>query len=117
MNEDDEKPRAYTVEEMRNMVIEHLAMMARYWATANLGRPEFKEHLASKGEILYRLEGLVFSFLVMLDGGSGDMPAFDLSPSPHEDDEDFHRKNGENWWPSGEIVNECQLHDLWSTRK
>jgi len=61
------------------------------------------------------MSGLVHSILVMLDGcaASSGLPAFDLSPSPHPDDEAYYRKEGRNWWPTGTVLNDCHLHDLW----
>lgn len=119
-----EKPRAYTPKEMRAMFIDHLKAITKYWATTPLDRPEFRKELEAKGEVLYRMEGLLFSFLVTLDGGSMDLPAFDLSPlpikfavvpSPADVDEEYHRDQGENWWPQNVVINNCQLHDILST--
>ena len=112
----DTKPRAHTVDEMRAMVLDHLREMAHYWATTSLDQPELRAGIDAKGETLYRLEGLVFSILVMLDGGTMATPAFDLAPRPHPSDEQYHRGNRENWWPPGEVINDCQLHELWSMR-
>lgn len=110
-------PRAYTVEEMRVMFFRHIHAIADNWITTDLTRPEFLKAVAKDGELRYRMEGMIFSFLVLLDGGAGMMPAFDLSPSPHESDEEFHRSEGSNWWPKGVVINECQLHELWSMWK
>lgn len=107
---------AYTVEEVRSKLINYLAGTARYWATTDLSRPEFAKGIAETGEVLYRLEGLVFSILVMLDGGTLALPAFDLYPAPHPDDRAYHEKNGERWYDPNVAVNGCQLHDLWSMR-
>lgn len=114
MSDADEKPRAYTVEEMRKMFLDHLSATVRYWATTDISRPEFAKDLAKQGEVLYRLEGLMFSFLVALDGGTG-LPAFDLIPSPHESDKDYHQENGENWWDTI-VINNTQLHEEWSAK-
>lgn len=110
------KPRAYTVDEMRQKVLHQLDVITRHWATTDLTRPEFRASVAAKGETLYRLEGLVFSMLVMLDGGTLDIPAIDLVPSPATGDAEFLREEGENWWPSDTVINDCQLHELWSRR-
>lgn len=90
------------------MLFDHLDGIARYWARVQLdpGRDSVQD----------RLDGLLFSILVTLDGGSGGMPSFDLVPSTHEDDESYHRENGENWWPADTVINECQLHEVWSAR-
>ena len=47
---------------------------------------------------LEKLEGLVFSFLCLIDGVSGEMPAFELYPAPHPSDKEFHISEGENYW-------------------
>jgi hypothetical protein len=108
--------RAYTVEEMRDMLVDHFRNLAKYWAKTDLSRPEFKPALEKDGETLYRLEGLLFSILVTLDGGSMGLPAFNITASPHPEDKKFHRENGENWWPEDVVINECQLHDILSSR-
>ena len=46
------------------------------------------------------LELLAFSFLTMIDGVSDGMPGFDLVPRTHSSDPEYHRNQGENWWPS-----------------
>jgi len=110
-----DKPRAHTVEEMRAMFITQMQSLATYWAKTDLNRPEFKPLIERDGETLYRIEGFMHSVLVMLDGG-GALPAFDVTPSPHESDEAFHRANGENWW-AREVINDCQLHDEWNAMR
>lgn len=117
MKTKDKRPRAYTVDEMRQMFLEQLDGITKYWATCDVNQPEFKAVVAAKGEALYRLEGLAFSFLVMLDGGTMDLPSFNLSPSPHSSDKAFNQGEGKNWWPDDDVViNNCQLHELWSKR-
>lgn len=111
--------RAHTVEEMREMFIRHLAGIADYWAKTDLSRPEFQDSIQKAGgETQWRMHGMLHSFLVLFDGGSGMMPAFNITPDPHPSDEDFHREEGSNWWVS-EVINDCQLHDLYNqlTRK
>jgi hypothetical protein len=100
---DDSEPRAKTAEEVRKEILDHFRVMVDYWA-----------HLDGKTKA-EALDGLMFSVLVTLDGGSG-LPAFDLVCSPHPDDEEFLRSEGENWYPAGVVINECQLHDLWAER-
>lgn len=85
------------------MVLDHLRGMVEFWK--GVDQPEAE-----------KLDGLVFSMLVMIDGGSGFMPAFKLIPDPHPDDEAYHRSEGENWWAAEDICEDEQLHELW-TRK
>jgi hypothetical protein len=85
---DPNGPRPYTPEEQREMFLDHLKAMARYWAGANL---------PCNNTLLERLEGFAFSVCSMLDGCS-ELPAFDVTPCPHPTDKNFHIENGENWW-------------------
>lgn len=108
-----ETPRALTTEEMRDIFFKQINSILEYWATTDLNRPEFKNEIDRKGEMRYRMEGLVFSILVMFDGGSMGIPALDITPSPHDSDQAFHKNEGSNWW-SPVVINECQLHETWS---
>lgn len=100
------EPRAMTVEEMRAELINHLIGIYQYWA--NIEKPY--QHGNQTVERA-RMEGMLFSIFVLLDGGSGLMPAFDLVPSPHEDDEEYRRSQGENWWAATPILSDVSLHD------
>lgn len=100
-----DEPRAYTREECREMLLDHLRRVAHYWATTN--GPDGPKTVRE------RLDGLVFSFLVLLDGGSGDMPAFSIAPDPHPTDREYRQSEGENWWPEdGEDIG-GSLHEQW----
>lgn len=101
------KPRAYTKEEAREMLLEHFHEMVRFWTKAKLDEGD-REY-----DIEARLNGLVHSILATFDGVSGEMPAFDLSPCPHPGDKKFHIENGENYWDSGVINGDVQLKTLW----
>ena len=94
-------PREYTVDECQEMFVKHLIGVADYWA--NEDRTESAKD---------KCRGVVFSMLVLLDGGNGMMPAFDVMPNPHHTDEEFHKERGENWWPDAVIINDCQLHEM-----
>lgn len=93
------EPRAYTAEEARAMFLEHAHSIATYWANVPNKTPTERCH------------GVVFSLLVMLDGGSGGMPGFDVYPAPHPDDMDYLERQGENWWSDADVINDCQLHE------
>lgn len=92
--------RAKTAEEMRAEFLEHVLVTVDYWAKV----PGKTTREA--------LSGLAFSILVALDGGAMDLPAYDLTPIPHPDDEQFAKDEGENWVPRGVAINDCQLHEL-----
>lgn len=104
--------RTYTPEEVRDQLLSYLRETSRYWA-----RVKLEEEHAANAEMQARLDGLVFSILVMLDGCAGGMPAFDLTPSPHPTDCAFHRERGENWYDERIVINaDTQLHELWHTK-
>lgn len=109
MSTPDDAPRAYTTEEMRELFLAYLHNMISYWATVELRSPprEFKH-----GAVHERLEGLAHSILVAFDGAAGELPAFDLVPAPHEEDEAYCREEGENWWSAAEPINgDVRLHE------
>lgn len=81
-----EGPREWKDEEVRKRLLEHFWNMVDYW-----------DRLPSHKTTRDRLDGLMHSILVALDGGS-ELPAFALVPMPHESDEKFHRDNEENWY-------------------
>lgn len=95
------EPRAYTVEECRNMFIDHIKGIVRYWEReAKNGNP-------------HAISGVAHSILVTIDGGSGYHPALKLLTDPHPNDEQYHKELGENWYPAGaDITHGVQLHDL-----
>lgn len=99
-----------TAEEMQEIFLEHLRSFVEFWLNCDLrGR--------GPDETRYRMEGLVFSILAMLDGANaGGIPALNLTPAPHPDDQRYHVDQGTKWWPSGFVFNECQLHDLWRAK-
>ena len=97
--------RAYTQEEVREQLLGHIQHLCHYWATVKL--------TDTPDTIRERLDGLAFSILTMIDGCSG-LPAFDLIPAPHEEDKAFAINEGENWYDK-EVINECQLHELFSS--
>jgi len=92
-------------EQVRTEFLDHLRGLVRYWCS--LGKPTEET-----------CDGVVFSLLVALDGCS-DLPAFNLSPSPHPEDRAFLESEGEDWYPDdGKPINDdCQLHELWATGK
>jgi len=99
-----EKPREYTENEVTERFLEHIWDYVRYWNGLDIDRSD-------------KLEGLAFSILTAIDGGSLGLPSFILAPSPHPDDKEFHQQNGERWFPENHNVNiTCDiaggLHEL-----
>lgn len=101
---------------MREKFLDCLQNICSYWITTPLDRPEFQKRVKEQGEIRYRMEGMLFTILVLFDGGHGLMPAFDITPSPHETDAEYHREQGENWWDT-KVINNAQLHEIYSARR
>jgi len=91
--------RAYTPEEVRTQVIDNIKSLVNYWeGQANTSHE--------------KLDGLAFSILSMIDG-NGELPAFDLIPSPHPTDKPCHIEEGNNYYEPV-VMNNCQLHEVYS---
>jgi hypothetical protein len=78
----------YTTEEVRQKVIEHVFHMVEYW-----------DKVKGEYDQRYRMEGLVHSIFVMLDGGSATLPGFVVAPVPHPTDKDYHIEQDEDYFP------------------
>ena len=110
------KPREYTLDEIKDKIALHVHRTARYWMKSDLKRPEFVEcvtELASEegityeeAEVLWRLKGFGHTIGAMLDGCCVDIPGFLLIPNPHPDDKAYDKGEGENWWPAPKIKND-----------
>lgn len=110
-------PRQWTAEEISEMFLAHCKTLVNYWAT--VPNKTDKE----------KLDGLMFSLLAVFDGSSAELPSFELIPAPHEDDKEYNKTNGNNWWPplpkefenNQEFVSLHQgcisLHETWAMRK
>lgn len=92
---------AIGAEDLRNAFLHQLADAAYYWATLPDKTP------------LERCSGLAFSVLVMIDGCSMGLPAFDLVARPHPDDKAFHKAEGSDWIEDGTVITDTMLHELW----
>ena len=96
-------PRAYTQEEARAMFLERVYEIKKYW-----------EEEPGKKTLQERMGGCIFSIMALLDGSNIDFPAVSLLLDPHEDDIDFHRDQGDNWFEMGmELTGIHELHDEW----
>ena len=91
--------RAYTKEEVRDQFLNHVRGLIDYWSA----RPDSTKEC---------VEGVAFSILAALDGGSG-LPAFYVVASPHPSDRDFNKSLGENYYPSASLMNDIagDLHE------
>jgi hypothetical protein len=102
------EPRAFTKEELRKGFLDHLRIMARYWAASN--------HPMTKHELC---ESVIFSVLCAIDGVAGNVPfSLDLVARPHPDDKQSCIEDGENWVKDGMVINDDgYLHDEWFIKK
>jgi hypothetical protein len=101
--------RPYAPEEVRDQILIRLHDYVNYWTTVELKGSDY-DLKSLQDEIKYRIDGAIFSSLAMLDG-STDLPAFDLVPSPHPDDRDYHIQNGDNYYDGTPIS--FALHEYW----
>lgn len=99
----DEEPRAYTPEEVRTRFLHGVWDMVDWW--------DAETQVKSTRE---KMEGLAFSILAILDG-AGALPSFIVAPSPHPSDEQYHKDEGTNWYPTDEPDIAGSLHDLFYT--
>jgi hypothetical protein len=99
----DEAPRAFTAEELRDQFMDTCRALADFWADpANSPDHTWPE----------RVQGLLHSFLVILDGGNGGLPAFKVLADPHPDDKQDSISEGENWIePGTDITEGATLHE------
>lgn len=95
-------PKVKTKEELREEFLNGVRGIVQYWLDA--------PHMDEKG----RCEGVAFSILTMLDGGSGAFPcSIDLVARPHPDDKEFNIKEGNDYIEDGTIINEdVLLHEM-----
>lgn len=92
------QPRAYTSEEVRDDFLGMLHTYAQYWIKmieSDTPEPLSKNQM---DVIKEKVSGLIFSTLVIFDGGSG-LPAFTIAPIPHPDDKAFRISEMENYYP------------------
>jgi hypothetical protein len=89
-----------TTEEAREKLILHFWQILEYW-----------EQESRKPSTREKMEGLLFSILVTLDGGSGMMPGFTVSARVPPADVKFHEKEGSKYFPPDEDL-AGGLHDL-----
>lgn len=102
-------PRAYTNDEVRDALIQHVWALVRHWSNTRLEGADLLDPCRA------RVEGIAFSILATLDGSAGGLPGFVVAPSPHSSDEEDRRSEGENWFPSTpEIATDIagSLHEI-----
>lgn len=95
-----------TEDEIREEFLTHVRVMVDYW-----------EHQVEDKTLTERLDGLAFSLLVTIDGGTG-LGKFILAPDPHPDDKQYCIENEEDYRPENHKSNvKCDisgsLHELY----
>lgn len=99
-----EQPRALTAAELRDEFMESCRGLADHWARPG-NSPD-----ASWPE---RMRGLLHSILVIFDGCSDGLPAFDITARSNSTEQEFCRDNDENWVEDGTVINtSASLHDM-----
>ena len=108
----DDRPRAYTAAEVRDMLIDHIKATVAYWA--NL--PDVDNATGKKMTVLSRCDGVAFSILSALDGASMSLPGFALRPTPHPEDKAFRVAGGENWFDADTEIQDV-LHEHYTMKR
>lgn len=93
------EPRAFTEEELRDIILQHIRGLVKYWA-----------RLPAEMTLEERCDGVAFSILTMLDGATVGIPSIDLVFRPHPSDKAFHIEEGENWIEPGTTISDV-LHE------
>jgi len=100
--------REWTQKEVQTKFLTHLWHLVDYW--------ERESRAKTSAE---KLQGLLHSFLVTLDGGACDLPGYDLIPRTHPEDKPYHIEEGENYYRPYEtpddvitVHGEDHLHEL-----
>jgi hypothetical protein len=97
--------RELTREEVQDLFLRQIAAYIDFWLD-EARAPTMRD----------KMQGLVFSILVILDGGSP-LPGFLVAPSPHESDRAYAIENGKNWFPPDAQEVSCDiagnLHEIW----
>jgi hypothetical protein len=104
---DGATPRARTAEEVRAGFLNTCRDLADYWAEPRITHDGGAAYTCHE-----RLSGFLHSVLCVFDGVNGGMPAFDIVASPHPDDKEFHRSEGDDWIEPGTVINDCMMHEL-----
>lgn len=86
------KATPYTTYEARELFIKAMWEALEYW-----------DKLPNKSK-REALEGLMHTFLATgIDGCGATIPAMELKPIVSDEDVQYHRKNGQRWFPSEDI--------------
>ena len=87
MAHDEEVARVLTTEEVRTNLLKHIKRIAHYWANLPNKTPQ------------ERCDGTAWNILSALDGIAGGLPGFKIIPRTYDDDMEYNKANGNNWYP------------------
>ena len=83
------KSRVFTKEEIKQKFVKQI-----------LADIDYCENMMPPGTSVHdRLSQLAFNILVDLDGESAALPGFLVVPHPAKEDQEYHEKQGENYYP------------------
>ena len=91
--------KAYTDDQIQEQFLTYIHSLVEYWENE-------KSEPTTKG----KLEGLAFSILSLIDGNTV-LPSFELKSISSEEDIEYYKKQGEDYFPliSGDIAG--SLHE------
>lgn len=84
-----------TKEELRSRILERIKDLVTYWHNEE-----------RQPDIYEKLDSLAFSILNIFDGNTPDIPAIDMYPVLHKDNDIIYEYD---------VINECQLHEEYVT--
>ena len=94
----DKNLRELTEDEVQENFLNAIRSLIQYWSSLR------RYHRNGEDDIGWRVEGMAFSILSILDGESVDLPGFIIAPDPHPDDKEDDRESGENWYPENDKI-------------
>jgi hypothetical protein len=94
------KPQAYTSEEVRAKLFNHMKGLVNYWSE----EPTLQFHKQHFPDVQSRMLGLCHSILVMLDGEAADIPQIELVIRPQPEDKEYHTSHGEKYFKDGMVL-------------
>lgn len=104
---DDPKSRAYTAQEVRQLLFGSMRAAARTWSRVRPD-PTTKTNMTE----YQRMEGLCFSILNMFDGTSMGLPPLMIIIESSADAKTDAIEEGTNWFEDGMCINDgLMLHD------
>lgn len=92
-------PKELTTEQIRDLFLDQVRVMVNYWS--NLPDKSEKE----------KLEGLAFSILTILDGGTT-LPGFIVAPITDPEDKEYHITEGEDYYPENHHIEDKIKGDI-----